>query len=588
MDPPVVSRNKRRHGHPHALGKKTKKQRTLLDYFPPVASESSEDANGNHVLVGSSSLSLQTEVLFQNVLKCLTVADITTFGQTSRASQRLVQQYRGPLPHIIREELQPYKLQYVNLVDPTATPTHDDDDDGWISEINVTGNNQDNAEQEQNENEQQENDRHGSPRRQAHRRFFQPQSNQMRRQAQQQQQQRHQERHHYHQQQRSEEEDDEESCASDCDSEHPLDYMEVSRCRTVRFLLKTQRHRVVEVHLKFGTLLWTEMVDVILGPERTHKTWVEVKVYRQVKEGTQYRRIQLFENVVTYHDDLGSIQYYLEGMESSHEQELAAAIKQVLLMEATARASSATEAVAMPAPGRTNNPSLVTHGTGSRDSHNSVEVNNAQHPAATWLVRSVDQLDFGSDTTTSLPLPPSLATESNQRDVVHYVYTCAQRIAQKSPSHYNFPNLQYTIHQALAPPLRQCYLPSHHYGSAVHDENSNANHTVVDAAALAVQGPPRAEALWLYRKPPCLVAKRNFFLDSKTPRDQHGQLTFEFPIDQVPWYQDWYPALQIHPRHALQSLPPSIVHDSILPFLDGQGQGRHVVDFLKKHWRRGD
>jgi hypothetical protein len=376
--------------------KKRRLQRTLLDYYPIVKPrvEASLPARDNWLFAR-----LPREVLCKNIFSLLTVQDLTRFSWACRQSASLVDAYRGPLPYIVREELLPRKISFVNLEE--AVPEDDSD------------------------------------------------------------------------------------------------YFDVSRARTLRFLLQTQRHRVVQVEVKLGNTLWTEVANRAY-PSGPHSTWVEVKIYRQVKTASgHFHRIQLFENVVTYNDDDGSKYYYLEGHHKSPEDQF-------------------------------------RH-----------EMKKKKRVVATDEEEEDDNL--------------SLAVEGNHRSAVHYLWVCAKRIAA-SPSHFNLPNLDYLLEQALPPSLQQ-FLPC----------NYNID-------PLQKFMGPSPEALWKHREAPCPIIRRQFLRNNgRQLRDQHGQLTKEYLIHEIPWYRDWYPkTVVLSARNLLQSLPPSLMQQHVLPFL-GEAAALKVV-----------
>lgn len=406
--------------HPHAMSysdkprcpKKRRLNRsgTLLDYFKPAPKATTPPRVVDNWFWGR----LPTEVLYKSVFKFLTVGDITNLGHSCHQLESLVDVYRGPLPHIVREQLLPHKINYVNLQTTSASPLAD----------------------------------------------------------------------HYY---------------------------EVSRARTVRFLLKTARHRVVQVEFKLGNLLWTELSNhlVLLANPDHKKCWVEVKIYRQTKNRGTYDRTQLFENVVSYHDEEGSLCYYLEGYGKSPEEQY--------LEEQQYNNNSS------------NNP-LAT------------KQNLKMRPP---------------------PDPVSLSIEANQKACVDYLYKCAQRIA-RSPTSFNLPNLDYLLDQALPPSLRHLL----------------AQHRLLPALAAL---PPRCQAQWKHRKAPSARIRRRFFSSTRNRRDQHGQLTREYFIHEIPWFRDWYPEEPIlSPSNLLQSLPVPLVATGIVPFLDDPSELEQVCPKVGK------
>jgi hypothetical protein len=397
--------------------KRRVQQRTLLHYYDIVKKTSDEvplPAAGDKNWLFAR---LPTEVLWKNIFSLLTAQELTHFSWACRSSASLVDAYRGPLPHIVREELLPRKISFVNL----------------------------------------------------------------------------------------------EECVPADDS----DYFDVSRARTLRFLLKTQHHRVVQVEVKLGTTLWTEVVNRAY-PSGPHSTWVEVKIYRQVKTASgRYHRIQLFENVVTYNDDDGSKYYYLEGHHKSPEDQF-------------------------------------------------------RHEMMKKKKRNCQQMTMDDDEEEADDTL-SLAVEGNHRAAVQYFLVCAKRIAA-SPSYFNLPNLDYLLEQALPPSLQQ-YLKPCNYS--------------IDPIQKWLG--PSPEALWKHREAPCPIIRKHFLRTTgRQRRDQHGQLTKEYEIHDIPWYRDWYPKkVVLSTRNLLQSLPLTLMDQHVAPFLGqaGEDAALRVVCPRLDRWR---
>ena len=397
--------------------KRRRLNKTLLDYYPKIVKPSPLRRVEDNWYFGR----LPTEVLYKSVFKFLTVQDLTSLSHSCHQLQTMVGHFRGPLPHIIREELFPHKLNYVNLED-TSSPSaavSSSSRSSWSSANN---------------------------------------------------------------------------------------YFEVSRARKMRFLLQTERHRVIQVEFKLGNLLWTEINHNLAIEATPSQCWVEVKIYRQVKTpGGGFERIQLFENVVTYHDDEGSLCYYLEGYDQTPEMQYK-------------------------------------------------QLKKKTPPTA--------------NTTSIAAAALSLSTEANQRDCVQYLYQCARRIAQ-SPKQFNMPNLDYLLDQALPKSLHPYLKPYHTFDQT-----------------LKTVG-PRPEAVWKHRRAESRSARRRFFQGHSTKRDQHGQLTREYNIYDIPWFRSWYPKpIVLYEKNLLQSLPPELVAFKVLPYLEDWTPLQHVCPkvawFL--HW----
>ncbi|CAB9520139.1 expressed unknown protein [Seminavis robusta] len=389
-------------------------QPTLLDYFPVVIGhDDGNDTCGSTIRENWMFGFLPTEVLQKFIFPLMTVQDLTNLSQTCRQAASLVDTFRGPLPYIVREELLPRKLSYVNMEHHMGSP----------------------------------NDK-------------------------------------------------------DCD------YFDVSRSRTLRFLLKTRRHRVVQVQVKIGTTLWAEVLNESFPCGPRYTTWVEVKIYRQVKESHKpnMTRILLFENAVSYNDDEGAKYYYMEGYQKTPQDQCAQEMMNSKLSSKLV-------------------PDALCHGR----------------------TTAVESINSSGGSKESL----SMAVEGNHRDCANYIWKCANRIAA-SPTHYNLPNLDFLIEQAL-PPSLHCYLP---------------NKYVIDDVQKYLG--PLPEALWKHRKAPSPQARRLFLNGTgNRRRDQHGQLTKEYLIHDIPWYSEWYPRRAVlSPRNLLQSLPPKLAVSHIVPFLD--------------------
>jgi hypothetical protein len=58
---------------------------------------------------------LPTDILHNSIFQCLTVQDLTTLAATSHTAATSVDQFRGPRPYIVKEELWPTKMLMVNF-----------------------------------------------------------------------------------------------------------------------------------------------------------------------------------------------------------------------------------------------------------------------------------------------------------------------------------------------------------------------------------------------------------------------------------------------------------------------------------------
>ena len=143
-------------------------------------------------------------------------------------------------------------------------------------------------------------------------------------------------------------------------------------------------------------------------------------------------------------------------------------------------------------------------------------------------------------------LPPlSIAGENSLRVCMSAIYKCAKRIAA-SPEHYNFPNLDYLLDQALPEVLHQ-YLPDRYQFDPIKKEIA-----------------PRLGALWKHRDAPSPQVRDSFFRNNW----DSGFFSAARFIYEVPWYRDWYPKrVSLAPHNLLGSLPVALVSTSVAPYL---------------------
>ena len=401
--------------------KKRRRNRTLKDYFTPIQKpvlvaaakpSSAENCNNeNHPL-----FQCPRDILYQRLFSLLTVEDLTHLSNTCRLATRYVDTYRGPLPYIIKEELLPPRMLFINFSNNPSRRRGVNDD---------------------------------------------------------------------------------------------LQF-DVNRLRTVRFLLKTRRHRIVQITFNIGIFLWSEMDGFVSDFERDHQeTWIEITVRRQLRSPSKsktnnntpfgvkpIRWSLLFENMVDYFGDVSEAAGY--NLENDEVQPWMTVPHDDDKAEYWER---------------------INHGLG------------------------------GHDNSQDLYQMRPISVEDNERACTEYFWVCAKRIAS-SPAHYGMPSLDYIIQRGLPRPLLRFLPPPY-----------NITKTEPEKA-------PKDIALWMYRNAASTEERRQFFRRTKPKMDAHGQKSWAFQIHEIPWYKKWYPKpITVHPKHILQSVPVELVESSILPFL---------------------
>lgn len=95
--------------------KRRRRNRTLKDYFPPLLKQK-PDSIGSDENLHNALLVCPADILNRCIFPQLTVQDLTAFSATCHRASSLVDSFRGPLPHIVKEELLPVQMLFAYSV----------------------------------------------------------------------------------------------------------------------------------------------------------------------------------------------------------------------------------------------------------------------------------------------------------------------------------------------------------------------------------------------------------------------------------------------------------------------------------------